>query len=183
MLKRLPAQLPQGLQQRVESSALGEALISCFIVIVVLINVVWNLPPSEVKRRATPVLEPIASVTGLGQSWAMYAPDPVMRLEHLDVRVTMSDGSIRTWTNTRDGLVIAPFVWNRWHKLKEHAVRKPNVRAGVAHWVVRQLTEPSEQPVLVEMILRTEGLPPPGQRGDPEVGVETIYSETLAGRP
>jgi hypothetical protein len=162
---------------------MGEALISGFIFLVVIINVAWNLPPSEVQRRVKPVLEPLAAITGLGQGWAMYAPEPVRRLEVLDVRVTMADGQTRVWTNTRDGNVVAPFVWSRWQKLKELAVRKPEIRPELARWVTHKLTEPSEQPVRVEMVLWSRDLLPPGQGGASEPKVETIYSESLTGRP
>ena len=178
--RRPKARMPSGLQQRFESSRLGEVLISGFVLVVVLINVSWNLPPSEVQRRVVPVLTPLAALTGLGQSWGMYAPEPVRQLETLDVIVTMSDGSERVWTPTRDDHVTL-FVWGHWHKLKETAVRQEDLRAGIASWVVRELTEPSEHPVRVEMILRSQDLAPPGEAEVAEQKTETFYSESLTG--
>jgi hypothetical protein len=176
------AQEPAGLQRRFESSLVGEVLISGFVLILVLVNVVWNLPPSEIQRRVMPVLEPVAALTGLGQSWAMYAPDPVRRNEVLDVVVTMPDGSNRVWTPTPEEHVTF-FVWGHWHKLKETAVRNEDLRAGIASWVVRELTEPSEHAVHVEMILRSQDLPPPGETEVAGPRAETLYSESLAGQP
>jgi hypothetical protein len=180
--RRPEGQQPAGLQRHLESSLAGEVLISGFALILVLINVVWNLPPSEIQRRVMPVLEPLAALTGLGQSWAMYAPDPVRRNEVLDVVVTMSDGSKRVWTPTRDDHVTF-VVWCHWHKLKETAVRNEDIRAGIASWVVRELTEPAERPVRVEMILRSQDVPPPGEIELAEPRVEALYSESLTGRP
>ncbi len=179
--RRSKAGEPAGLQRRLETSLAGEVLISGFVLILVLVNLVWNLPPSEIQRRVMPVLEPLASLTGLGQSWAMYAPDPVRRGEVLDVVVTMADGSNRVWTPTGDDHVTF-FVWCHWHKLKETAVRNEDLRAGIASWVVRELTEPSEHPVRVEMILRSRDLPPPGEIALPGPRVETLYSESLTGQ-
>jgi hypothetical protein len=113
----------------------------------------------------------------------MYAPEPISRLETVDVHVTMADGGDRVWTNQRGDRVIGPFAWYRWQKLKENAPREPDIRAGIANWVVRELTEPAEHAVRVQMILRTELLPPPGEVGPGTTTVETLYDETLSGRP
>lgn len=130
-----------------------------------------------------PVLRPIASLTGIGQSWAMYAPDPIRRQEALDIAVTMSDGSTRLWTSTNYGHGLTPLVWYRWHKLKEQAVRVPEIRAGMVQWVVRELTTRSEHPTRVEMIVRSRELPAPGAVEIPEWQVESLYSEPLPDHP
>ena len=179
--RRLPTLT--GRQRRFESSLAGEVLISVFVAIVILVNVVWNLPRSEIERRAKPVLLPIASVTAASQSWAMYAPNPIQRLEMVTVRVTMSDGSTRVWTPTGDSRATTALVWYHWQKLKETVVRDKDIRAGVARWAVRELTRPDEHPVRVEMILDTENLPSPGDAGRPQRATETLYSESLAGQP
>ncbi|MGB6205801.1 hypothetical protein [Mycobacterium sp.] len=168
---------------RFESSSFGQAAISGVIVLVLLIGVVWSLPDAEVKRRLAPVLQPIASATGLEQSWRMYAPDPPRRQEFLDVRVTLANGVQRAWTNPRGDRVVGAFAWYHWQKVKENVVHDPASRAGVAHWIVRRLTGRSERAVRVQMILRTESLPAPGTNGSPVPGEETLYDETLTGRP
>jgi hypothetical protein len=169
--------------QRFERSVVGEAAISALVSVVLLIGVVWNLPDSEVKRVVTPTLRPIASATGLEQIWQMYAPDPISRLEGVEVHVRMADAAERVWTIHKGDLVIGPFAWYRWQKLKENVVRAPEIRAGIAHWVVREITRPSERPVRVQMILRTEDLAPPGKDGPTTHNVETLYDEDLTGRP
>jgi hypothetical protein len=172
-----------GLGQRFERSLVGEAVISGLVMVVILIGVVWNLPDSDIKKSLTPNLRPIAAATGLQQRWQMYAPEPVSGLETLNVRVRMADGSDRNWTWHRGDLVVGPFSWYHWQKLKEQAVREPVSRAGIARWVVRELTTPSERPVSVEMLLRSEFLPAPGKDGPMRVKVETLYAEKLGGRP
>jgi hypothetical protein len=165
--------------QRFERSPFGEAAISGFVVVVLLIGVVWSLPDAEVKRRLLPVLHPIASAAGLEQSWRMYAPEPQRQQEFLDVRVTMGNGAQRVWTNPRGDRVLGAFAWYHWQKVKENVVHDPASRAGVAHWIVHQLTGHSERAVRVQMILRTESLPAPGTNGPSTRGEEILYDEDL----
>jgi len=169
--------------QRFERSMFGEAVISGLVVVVLITGVVWSLPDAEFKRWLMPVLQPVASAAGLEQSWRIYAPEPVRRLEFLEVRVTMADGVQRVWTNPRGDRVVGAFAWYRWQKVKENLVREPASRTGVAHWVARRLTGRSEHAARVQMILRTESLPVPGTDGPPTLGEEIIYDETLANGP
>jgi hypothetical protein len=160
-----------------------ETLISAWIALVLLIGVVWNLPDAEIKRRLMPVLRPIASAAGLEQVWQMYAPEPIRRRETVDVVITMADGTQRTWSYRRGDPVLGPLAWYHWQKLKEQMVREEDIRAGIAHWVVRELAQPADQPVRVQMILRTEDLPPPGDDSPSPTATEPIYDERLVGRP
>jgi hypothetical protein len=167
--------------QRFETSRFGEAVISCVVVVVLLIGVVWSLPDAEIKSWLTRLLQPVASATGLEQSWRMYAPEPLQRLEFLEVRVTMANGVQRVWTNPRGDRVVGAFAWYHWQKVKENVVHDPGSRAGVAHWVVHRLTGRSERAVRVQMILRTESLPAPGTNVSPVRGEEILYDENLTG--
>jgi hypothetical protein len=169
-------------QQKITNPLLGEAVISGLVSVFLLIGVVWSLPNSEIKRGLTPILRPIASAAGLDQSWRMFAPEPIRRLETVEVRVTMADRAERVMTLAGGGLVTESLSWYRWQKLKEQSVRRPASRAEIAHWVVIVLTDPAEHPVRVEMILRTELLPPPGKDGPTTPAVETLYDEALTGR-
>jgi hypothetical protein len=172
-----------GIGQRIEGSLVGEALISGLVSVVLIIGVVWNLPDSEVKRSLAPTLKPIAAAAGLEATWQMYAPEPISRLETVEVDVTMANGDRRVWTNRRGDRVVGPFSWYRWQKLKENAPREAGIRAGIAHWVIRELTGPLEHPIGVQMILRTEQLPPPGEDRPKTIAVETLYDENLTARP
>jgi len=164
-----------------DRSPMGEGAISTLIVVVLLIGVVWNMPESAIKRLLVPPLEPIAVSTGLDQYWTMYAPDPPQRLENLEIHVTMADGADRVWTVQPRDPIVGVGAHHRWRKLKESLTSEPQIRADWAHWVVRQLTAPSERPVQVRMILKTEVLPPPGVDGTGKTATETLYDETLSG--
>ena len=157
----------------------SEVALSIVIVSVLAIGVVWNMPISPIRSILIAPLQPVALATGLDQRWQMYAPNPIRQLEDVEVVVTMADGDVRSWTNARGDLLIGPFVWYRWQKLKENLVRNPDIRADVAHWVVRQLTLPGEKPTRMRMIFRTEQLPAPGQPDPRERATEILYDEEL----
>jgi hypothetical protein len=171
------------LSHRFEKTLAGEALISALVTAALIIAVVWNLPDSDIKRSAQPALQPLAIASGTDQVWTMYAPDPIKRIEALEIHVTMADGSDRTWSFTQGDRVIGQFHWYHWQKLKEQAIREPGIRAGLAMWVVRHLTTPGEHPQRVQMIFRAEELLPPGKAGVPAVEKQTLYEKNLNGRP
>src|ERR1700761_2633243 len=102
------------------------------------------MPDAEFKRRLVPVLQAVAVATGLEQDWRMYAPEPLGRLESVEVRVAMTNGVRRVWTPPRGDRLLGAFAWYHWQKLKENLVREPAIRADVAHWVIRQVTGHSE---------------------------------------
>jgi hypothetical protein len=170
-----------GIGQRCERSRTGELVISVMVVLMLTIGVVWSLPDAEIKRRLAPPLQPLAVATGLEQDWRMYAPEPLARTEFVEVRVTMTDGRQRVWTAPNGDRVVGPFIWYHWQKLKENLVRTPGIRAGLAHWVIRQVTGRSERAARVRMTLRTESLSAPGTDSPGAAGEETLYDEILTG--
>ncbi|WNG92678.1 hypothetical protein [Mycobacterium sp. ITM-2016-00318] len=170
-------------RQQFDRSMFGQAVISGLVAVILLIGVAWNLPESAIKRALLPVLAPVAQSVGLEQVWKMYAPDVIRQLEYTEVQVTMDDGTTRKWVNPSGDKLIGPFAWYHWQKLKENIPRDPAMQPDLAHWVVRELTDPSETPVRVQIIMRTEQLPPPGVRHERIVGAETLYDEHLIGRP
>ena len=168
------------LSQRLEKSVAGEALISALVTAALIIAIVWNLPESEIKRAAEPALRPVATSSGLDQVWRMYAPDPIRRTEILEVHVTMADGSDRVWSFNEGDRLLGPFHWYHWQKLKEQAIREPGIREGLALWVVRHLTMPSDHPVRVQMLFRSQELLRPGEVGTSGFKAETLYDKRLS---
>jgi hypothetical protein len=167
-----------------KASLIGEGALSALIAAIVLIGVVWNLPDSPIRNALMPAVSPIALGTGLEQSWSMYAPNPPNRNDVLEVHVTMADGSDRMWTLPfSQDRVIGVAISHRWRKLKETLFDHPDLRGQVAHWVVGQLTAPSERAVRVQMIVRIQELTLPGTSGPGKTGVDTLYDEKLAGNP
>jgi hypothetical protein len=171
------------LSQRFEKSLAGKVLISALVTTALIIAVVWNLPESEVRRAVQPALRPLAISSGTEQVWRMYAPDPIRRTEILEIHVTMADGSDRVWSFNEGDRVLGPFHWYHWQKLKEQAIREPDIRAGFAMWVVHHLTTPDERLMRVQMIFIATDLLPPGGNGIPAPKIQTLYDRDLIGRP
>jgi hypothetical protein len=139
------------------------------------------MPDAAVKRLLTPGLQPVATATGLEQDWRMYAPEPLRRVEYVEVRVTMADGAQRVWTIPRGDRVVGAFAWYHWQKLKENVVREPGIRAGLTHWVVRQLARPTDHVVRVQMTLCASSLPAPGTNSPRTTQSEILYDEMVTG--
>ncbi len=171
------------LQQRFEESSVGEVLISVLIVAIVLVGVAFNLPESPIKRTMFPAVGPAAAATYLNQEWALFAPKVPTRTENLQVQVTMADGSVRVWTFHPGNPLGEAFTWARWKRLTSFAVTNPETRPGIAHWAVRRVTEPTDHPVHVAMVLRVQNLPPPGENTKGATATKILYEEDLAARP
>lgn len=170
------------LSKRFETSLLGEVTISAVVTAILLIAVVWNLPDSAIRRSVMPTLRPAAAPFGLEQVWSMYSPEPIRRLEVVEVHVSMADGQDRMWAFDRADSAGGPLSWHLWYKFKEQVIRQDNLRPRLADWVVQELTRPGEHPQRVEIIVRTTDLVAPGQYAVPTTKVETLYEQTLGER-
>ncbi|KAA0019428.1 hypothetical protein [Antrihabitans cavernicola] len=167
-------------QERFERTAVGQLLISVLVGSIILTAVVCCLPDSAIRQDLLPVARPIANSTGLDQNWGVFAPDPIRRLEEVEVRITTVDDTILTWKIPPPAGFVGQFSWYHWQKLKEKVIRVPGIRAGLCHWVIRNVVEPPEQPARVEMILNTVALLPPGSNAVPKRGQFVLYDEKLA---
>jgi hypothetical protein len=163
-------------------SRIRETATSVMIAVIVVVVVVFNLPASPITRGLAPVVNAIALPLGLDQSWAVFAPTPPTRQDNIEVNVVMASGTVKTWTLPRSNRVFGVPTSHRWRKLKETLVTSPELRADFVHWVVRRLSLPGDQPVFVEMVLRTQDMPDPGSDKPDQTGVQVLYREDLGGR-
>lgn len=171
---------PTTAQERFEASAVGELAISVVIAVVLLIAVVWSMPESALRRKGIAILEPVAVISGLDQSWYVFAPDPFRQLETVEIRVETARGEHRVWTFPTGG-ALTQFTWYHWHKLKEQAVKTPAIRAGIVRWAAGQVLEPSDYPAKASMVLTIEPFAAPGSDTKPAApSTEVLYAETLA---
>lgn len=165
------------LQQRFEESGAGKVVISGFVVVFLLVGIVWNIPDSPIRRSLLPVVEPVAAPAGLDQFWGMYG-SPSKRVETVEVQVRMADGEDRVWT-MQDGERGVGW-WDRWILLRRAVIYDANLRPQLAHWVVREVTEPTERAVSVAVLLSTEILSPPGdEAGSKSAATKVLYQEAL----
>lgn len=160
-------------------SRIRQVAISAMIVLIIAIGMVNNLPASAIKRAASPLSDPIALSAGLDQNWSVFAPNPPTRQEDVEVHVAMASGTDKVWKFPRLNPVFGVALSHRWRKFKESLLSSPQLRPEFAHWVVRELTEPGDHAVHVDMLLRTEDIPSPGVRERGRSAVQTLYSENL----
>jgi hypothetical protein len=170
-------------QERFEATRLGEIVISALIALILLIAIGWSMPDSALRQKVVTVVEPAALLSGLDQAWFMFAPDPYRRLETVEVHVETVDGEERVWAFPSGGAV-TQFTWYRWHKLKEQAVKIPEIRDDIVRWAADQVLAPTDYPAVASMVLTTEDFPPPGSGAEPGPALtDVLYTETLAGPP
>ena len=173
-------------QERIESSLGGEIVISGVVVLIVLIGVVWSMPNSAIQRSMAPPLRPAAFALGLDQDWGVFAPGPPVSATTIEVRVRVDeDATRRVWRPPHGNAVYGQYSWYRWQKLKEWALAPSSGLdlPDFAHWVVRDVTRPTEHPTYVEVVERVDTLPPPGSSAASTRSFRLVYREQLAGRP
>lgn len=170
-------------QEQFEATRIGEIAISVLIAMILIVAIAWSMPDSAIRRKGVAVVEPVALISGLDQAWYMFAPDPFRRLETVEIHVETVQGEERVWAFPSGG-VLTQFTWYRWHKIKEQAVRTPEIRAGIVRWAADQLLEPSDYPAQATMVLTAEDFPAPGSGAEPTAPfTEVLYSENLTGPP
>jgi hypothetical protein len=151
-------------QERLESTAVGRAVISAFVLVTVAALVFWNLPDSEIKRRALTVVRPYITALGIEQNWGVFAPDPRRESLELVARVQYADGSERTLEVPRGGPVIGEYWDYRWRKWYEWARADAymNLWDPAARWFARVAAEEGGMPVRVTLVRRWRETLPPG---------------------
>jgi hypothetical protein len=152
------------------------AMIAAIVVVIAL----FNLPASAITHAASPVVNAIALPLGLDQGWSVFAPTPPTRQDVIEVNVVMAGVTMKTWKLPKANRVFGVPISHRWRKLKETLITTPDTRADFVHWAVRTLTAPGDQPVFVEMVLRTQDIPEPGSDKPDRATVEVLYRENLA---
>ena len=155
---------PRGLQDRIEASAAGRALISAFAIVTVVALVFWNLPESELRARAFPVVEPYVRSTGLDQNWGVFAPDPRRATVELVGRATYADGRVEDFEIPAGGPLVGAYWDYRWRKWSEWTASDDHgfLWQPAAAWFARRASADGEEPVQVMLVRKSYPLFPPG---------------------
>jgi hypothetical protein len=156
------------LQERIESSDLGRALISAFVIVTLLVIFASNLPrlhDSELKRKLSRIGTPYLGATGIDQSWSVFAPEPVKTNNGFTALVTFRDGNTAQWQAPQDDRFLGAFREGRWSKWLE-VVRNPiyteDVLKPAAAWIARRYATDGRRPVRVTFIRAWQDIPAPG---------------------
>lgn len=162
-------------QQRLESSRAGRQLLSMFLVVTVCAIVVWNLPGSEVRQAALPVVEPYVNTVGLDQRWNLFAPNPPRRTFEVVARISYADGSMALWRPPRNDRWRK---WLGWIRVKEHQ----SLWEPTASWIAGHHDGGGRQTVRVELVQRWRDLSPPGDGlSDPPWQERSFFRYDLPG--
>ena len=165
-------------QKKRKPSRFREIATSILILGMLVTAVLSSIPGSTIKREVAPLLVPIARVTGLDQSWGMFAPNPPRSLSQIEVHVIMSDGTDRVWRPEDDESMRRM----QWRKLKEELIKSKDYRLGLARWVVDKMTTEGERPVRVAILVEQKTLPLPGE-GDPKTAQRLIFDQKASSYP
>jgi hypothetical protein len=131
--------------------------IGAFVLAVVVCLVANALPDTPVTR---PLGRPVASlfrVTGLGQGWGVFAPNPRRLQIDLSARVEFADGSAIVWRVPHGGEA-RDYRWRKW---MEHVVVAPD--AGLSQrtgrYLAGTLASGMSRPVRVIVTRRWTAMP------------------------
>ena len=153
-----------GLQGRLEEHLLGRALLSGVILAVLAAILVINLPTSRLRYDAFPVVEPVLDITGLGQSWNLFAPNPRKSTLRLAARMTYSDGATFEWHHPESDPVVGPYRVYRWQKFADNLAqgKRPDLWPAMAEWLARNHRRGGEAPSRVVLVKQVYDPPAPG---------------------
>jgi hypothetical protein len=166
-------------------------LISLFVIIILASMALSTLPPSRLDDVTQPYRRPITDVTGLFQSWELFAPNPRSSTLQLEARLTYDDGATATWRPPRGDRVIGVYRTFRWRKWANNVLvgDKTRLHRAAALFIASRNPRDGEYPVEVTLVRLSYSAPPPGsgqaRDHDPEWDEDVYYTLLLStdGRP
>lgn len=156
------------MQERVEASPLGRGVLSVLLAVTVGAIVLWNLPTSELRELAVPVVQPYVNAAGLDQRWNLFAPNPPQRTYEVVARIQYSDGSQVLWRSPRNDR------WRKWLGVIRND-RSRRLWKPTAAWIAGHHDDGGRRTEQVELILRSRDLPPPGSGMPQMVWDEEVF--------
>jgi hypothetical protein len=152
------------LQSRVESSRIGRAAISGFVVLTLVAIAAINLPSSALRADLLVAGQPYLNAIGLDQGWALFAPDPRREVIGLKAVVRYEDGTSATWTIPNDDPVVGTYRDYRWRKWMENVIMDENrgLWRPAALWAAREEARPDRREFDVTLVRLEASLRPPG---------------------
>jgi len=145
------------MQERLESSSRGRAVISLFVIVVVASIVASSM--ISVWPKGSPLRHDLAllALVGLDQRWDIFAPDPRRRVVDVRARISYADGRVETWRPPQGPPVVGGYWDGRWRKWMDSAMvfgPRSELWPGLATWLARERGESGRQPVRVTVVGR-----------------------------
>jgi hypothetical protein len=151
-------------QERLESSVAGRWAISVFLIATLASLIVWNMPASEIQRKALKVVRPYVTALSLEQNWGVFAPDPRRQTLDFFARVRYADGSEEEVRMPTGGDFVGAYWDYHWWKWVESVTndQRDGLWKPAAVWFARRATTDTRKPVRVTLVRRWYELFPPG---------------------
>jgi hypothetical protein len=150
------------LQRSLESSDIGRALISAFILVTLAGVLITNLSDSKLKRDLDRRSGSYLASVGLDQGWGMFAPDTRPYAVHMYARVRFDDGQTRNWDPPRNGDLVGAYRDYHWQKWMEIVVHSSRLWRQAALYAAKHTDGEGAQPVDVTLVHRVRANFPPG---------------------
>jgi hypothetical protein len=102
---------------------------------------------------------------GFQQSWDVYAPQPIRRIQTFEAVITYTDGTASTWRIPRASAVF-PYPMHRWERWADSITGNKSLRwwRPTAQWIASAHAAPGRVPAKVTLRRRWMEVPPPGAR-------------------
>jgi hypothetical protein len=176
--RRRSARQPRpALQQRIEQTRLGRLLITVFLLVTLAGTFVVNLPRSTLRADALNVGGRYLNLTGLDQSWSLFAPDPRRRSIAIEARVQYVNGTTDTWRLPHGSALIGSYWDYHWQKWLEFVLdaHHPGLWRPAALFIARERTRAGRRPVRVTLIRVTSLNEPPGHAPNHLPAIASAY--------
>lgn len=170
---RTTTPVPEPSPIHIEDTAGGRAVMSAAAVFLVIFMLLAGLPAgSQVKDSTSDVTNAIRDLTGLTQSWALFAPNPSSVTRSMEARMTYADGSTAVWVPPDNGRFLAPYRAYRWRKWVSRVTSDSwtSTHAPAAAWIARQHPHDGGYPVTIDFYRQSYRAPEAGsgERRDPD---------------
>ena len=151
-----------------ESSDVGRAVISAFLIVTLLAIVAINIPDSKLRREVLRPGQTYLNATGLDQIWSVFAPDPRRTSVDMEARIRYADGTRGVW-HLPEGNDVTGEYWDyRWRKWLENVIldaRRHQLWRPAARFIAGRERASGRQPVRITLVRRWRDLRPPGVKG------------------
>jgi hypothetical protein len=165
-------------QDRVEASPSGRAVISAFVVLTALAILLTSIPASPLRRTGDATFRPYIDAVGLDQNWEVFAPDPRRIVLDFEAEITYDDASTAVWRVPRGGMIVDTYRFYHWQKWMEHA-RADDTQAVLwepaARFAAREMALPGKRVVKVELVRYWYDIPAPGEGSEHEDFNRYVY--------
>ena len=161
------------MDHEIEPRTSARLAISAFVLFHIAALLAWTLPSNSLLIGAFDhAIAPYMYLSGLDQSWSLFAPNPMSLNTRLEAEITYADGRMSIWkfSYPQDYGYFRRYYMERYRKWASNGVRLDQNSAlwpDTARFVARLNNDGRNPPVNVKLIRYWSFIAPP-QSGKPE---------------